>query len=382
MQHLSFTSIALCGLAATAAAQGPDVAIVAAATTSLTACQFTDVQAKLQASGFFNTVDIVDCVTQTPTLQQLQAYDAIISWSNSSYQSGAALGDVFADYVDAGGGVVLAVYATSTLTANRSLTGRWSQGYDVIEPRSGNTTGAVTLGTVLQPTHPVMAGVALLSSTQGARPTTTNLLQGQLLAEWSDGKILAAVGANPRRVDLGLYPPSNACTSTFWDQNTDGGRLMANALLFVATAGGPTQPGSNYCTANNNSTGSAASMSATGSNQLLDNNVVLAASGLPNNAFGFFLTSTTQGFIANPGGSQGNLCLGGAIGRYVGPGQIKNSGATGAIDLAINVNSMPSPSGSVIVAPGQTWNFTAWYRDTIGGAATSNFADGYAITFQ
>ena len=103
---------------------------------------------------------------------------------------------------------------------------------------------------------------------------------------------------------------------------------------------------------------------------------------MPLNSFGFFLTSATQGLIANPGGSQGNLCLGGSIGRYVGPGQIQNSGATGAISLAVDLTQHPTPTGLVSVQVGQTWNFTAWYRDVVGGSATSNFTDGYQILFQ
>jgi hypothetical protein len=94
------------------------------------------------------------------------------------------------------------------------------------------------------------------------------------------------------------------------------------------------------------------------------------------------LTSRTQGFVANPGGSQGNLCLGGSIGRYVGPGQVQNSGAGGAISLAVNLAQHPTPTGFVAVQIGETWNFTAWYRDTVGGVAVSNFANGLSIAFN
>jgi hypothetical protein len=114
---------------------------------------------------------------------------------------------------------------------------------------------------------------------------------------------------------------------------------------------------------------------------VLDNDVTLEATGLPNNAFGFFLTSTMQGFVMNPGGSVGNLCLGGSIGRYVGPGQIQNTGLLGAISLQLDLTQTPTPTGLVSVAPGQTWNFTAWHRDVQGGVAVSNFADGYSINF-
>ena len=140
--------------------------------------------------------------------------------------------------------------------------------------------------------------------------------------------------------------------------------------------------GTSYCTpAVANSTGNPAVFSASGSASVAANNLVLQANDLPNNAFGFFLTSLSQGFVPNAGGSQGNLCLGGSIGRYVGPGQIQNSGLTGSISLAVNLAQHPTPVGPVSVAAGETWNFQAWFRDSVGGVATSNFTDGYEIDF-
>ena len=147
---------------------------------------------------------------------------------------------------------------------------------------------------------------------------------------------------------------------------------------------GPSAPGTNYCQAAVNSTGAPAKMSASGSNIVANNDLVLEALDLPPNAFGFFLTSTSQGFVAGPGGSQGNLCLGGAIGRYVGPGQIQNSGAAGTISLAIDNTQVPQPTGSVAIVAGETWNFQLWTRDVSGGGGppTSNFTDGYEVTFN
>jgi len=140
--------------------------------------------------------------------------------------------------------------------------------------------------------------------------------------------------------------------------------------------------GTNYCTANVNSTGATGSISATGSDQVANNNLSLVASDLPNNSFGFFLTSQTQAQVPNPGGSSGNLCLGGAIGRYVGPGQVLNSGATGTFTLPLDLTSTPQPTGLVSVQAGETWNFTTWHRDATGGTTTSNFTDGLEITFN
>jgi len=111
------------------------------------------------------------------------------------------------------------------------------------------------------------------------------------------------------------------------------------------------------------------------------NAFTLRASDLSLNSFGFFLTSRTQGFVMNPGGSAGNLCLAGAIGRYVGPCQIKNSGTSGAFELTINLTATPTPTGLVQIQPGETWNFQTWHRDAVGGAATSNFTRGRSVQF-
>ncbi len=152
---------------------------------------------------------------------------------------------------------------------------------------------------------------------------------------------------------------------------------------WAAECGGGGGIGTNYCGPGvANSTGNSGVMSATGSAVVANNDLTLVASDLPNNAFGFFLTSTTQGMVMNPGGSTGHLCLGGAIGRYVGPGQIQNSGSTGEISLLVDLTMHPTPNGLVVVTAGETWNFQAWHRDAVGGVATSNFTDGLEITFQ
>ncbi len=154
-------------------------------------------------------------------------------------------------------------------------------------------------------------------------------------------------------------------------------------FISVITGDGSTGIGSNYCMANGNSTGGAASISAAGSTLVATNDVTLTASMVPNNAFGFFITSQTQGFVMNPAGSAGNLCLLGEIGRYVGSGQIQNSGAAGEFSLAIDLTQTPQPTGIVSIAAGETWNFQAWFRDTdASGVATSNFTDGLEIDFQ
>lgn len=145
---------------------------------------------------------------------------------------------------------------------------------------------------------------------------------------------------------------------------------------------GELELGTVYCSSNPNSTGATTSMVATGSAAVASNDVTLRMASMPTNATGYFITSRTQGFVANPAGSQGNLCLGGSIGRYVGPGQVGNSGGSGQISLQIDLTAIPQANGAVAAVAGDTWNFQGWHRDVVGGQATSNFSDGLAVTFQ
>ena len=213
------------------------IALCGAAQTTNTACQWVDTQTRLVASGQFAAVDIINVTTQgggTPALATLLAYDALLCWTNSAPANNNTWGDVLADYVDAGGGVVVAVFANSINSATLHIGGRWQTGYEVILDQSGTTTGVSGLGTVVQPGHPIMAGVtAFTSGTTGGRPTGTALEVGaSVVAHWADGKILVAEGANPKRVDLGFYPPNATCNPYGWA--TGGDLLMVNALLYAA----------------------------------------------------------------------------------------------------------------------------------------------------
>jgi hypothetical protein len=209
------------------------VAIIGATT----AADIADVQAKLAGTGLFPQVVVVNNVaTVTPTLSYLQQFSAVLTWSNLNYASGAALGDVLADYVDGGGGVVTAVFTNTTTTANRFLAGRWDATYQIIPNGGGTTSGAHTIGSIVIPGHPIMDSVSTLTtSSTSFRPTQTVLTShGSPVSLWDDGKVLAAISTTrARRVDLGLYPPSTSSNSTGWVATTDGARFMANALRYA-----------------------------------------------------------------------------------------------------------------------------------------------------
>jgi hypothetical protein len=126
-----------------------------------------------------------------------------------------------------------------------------------------------------------------------------------------------------------------------------------------------------YCHSTANSTGVEARLVASGSPAVDDDLLYLTAHRLPQHEFGYFVASQTQGFVQGPGGSQGDLCLGGQIVRFV--QQVGSSGEEGLISIAIPLSTPP-------VLAGETWNFQGWFRDHNPGA-TSNFTEAVSVAF-
>ena len=243
-----------------------DVAIVAAATNSpITSERFTDLADVLAADGRFGTIDIISTTpwgTGTPELDQLMQYDSIIHWTNDSNLDSESLGNVFADYVDTGRGLIQALFSNTSPNQNRYLTGRWLTGnYNIIPPMGGFTqlptaSGVATetahMSAPLEPDHPVFDGVGEVRLSTGQfttgglwgayRPTTTALEpNARKLALWEDGKTAVAVSdAYPNRLDLGFHPVSDLVADGYYDRTSDAGRLIANALIYTAGfASGP-----------------------------------------------------------------------------------------------------------------------------------------------
>ncbi|MEM1450794.1 MAG: hypothetical protein AAGI22_16860 [Planctomycetota bacterium] len=138
--------------------------------------------------------------------------------------------------------------------------------------------------------------------------------------------------------------------------------------------------GTSYCgPAPANSSGDGAVIEAFGSAAVATNDLTLRASSLPTQSFGYFLTGRVAGFTMNPGGSQGNLCLTGTIGRF--DALVQNSGSAGVIEIPVDLMALPQPNGPVAALPGETWHFQAWFRDA-NPMVTSNLSDGVEIVMQ
>jgi len=213
--------------------------------------------------------------------------------------------------------------------------------FDSTPPRFWTATGGTQ-----DLTGALQAGGATL-------PTYQGVIQFNVTAMSSDGN--AFVGRFPLAPGIGhafvayLAPPV---------QGTFGSATCSPAVI--------------------NSAGTSAALSVQGSVVALDNDVALVVEGLPMQVFGLFLNSRTQGFVANPAGSQGNLCLGGNFGRYL---VIQASGTAGRFELELDLTATPTPSALVNIVAGESWTFQAWYRD-VNPNVTSNFSDSRTVRFD
>jgi hypothetical protein len=200
--------------------------------------------------------------------------------------------------------------------------------------------------------------------------TAGDLLGGHVYGDPDIGTdILPAMNALPGV--QGFPVPLPAGSYSFW-LNQVGAQTTATfefELIRETT-------GTGYCTVPPNSTGVESVLIGFGSPQLAENAFAVAARNLPPGEPAMVLASRAPGFVAMAGGSLGNLCLGGEVGRF--PGTLM-SDASGALELPIDWNELPMPNGSTVAAVGETWHFQVWHRE---GTGASHFTPGWSVLIE
>ena len=83
-------------------------------------------RAKADTGRSCNCGRLFDGFSGTPTLAQLEQYDIVVAFSNNAYNDAVAMGNVLADYADAGGIVVGLAFDWSG--SPLGLDGRWITG--------------------------------------------------------------------------------------------------------------------------------------------------------------------------------------------------------------------------------------------------------------
>ncbi|TDJ65972.1 MAG: hypothetical protein E2O39_17240 [Planctomycetota bacterium] len=130
--------------------------------------------------------------------------------------------------------------------------------------------------------------------------------------------------------------------------------------------------GTNYCISTPNSTGAAATISASGSGSVSANDLVLTANSLP---------SQPGIFIAGPNSAQipffnGFLCI-----DPIGLQRFSNTAAAAGGMITEAVDIATSAPGGLNVMAGSSYFFQRWNRDPAGGGLNANFSDGIEIVY-
>jgi hypothetical protein len=191
----------------------------------------------LSGEDDMDTVDYWDIYnTGTPTEGDLTPYDGVMTWSNYAYPDPSGWGDVLADYVDAGGKVVIATFAYG------GIAGCAVQGDIADSPYSPFTPSDYTYssgGTTLdsnydEPGHPIVEGVTTQPSCNyfnTGRPLTTG---ASLVAHWMTSDNAVGYNANADVVGFTGYPGQYGswCTG-------DYSLIVRNAFVWMIEYGVP-----------------------------------------------------------------------------------------------------------------------------------------------
>ncbi len=160
-----------------------------------------DTCTKAGLAPFYATVDAV----AAPSADDLATHDRVFVFNNGSHADPTTLGDQLADYFDANGHVVEALF---NIAGRGTLGGRWaSGGYSLISGNYSATAGMESLGTIFEPESPLLKDVATFSSLFW--PDGSVIINGgTVVAAYANGQpaIVRGVKNGRNRVDLGLVP--------------------------------------------------------------------------------------------------------------------------------------------------------------------------------
>ncbi len=182
----------------------------------------SEIRSLLSSFPDLEVVDVFDGSSRVPTLAQLVTYHSVIVVDNTPFGDPDAIGDVLADYVDAGGGVVLTI---ASFIATWEVRGRFLSGsYPPFTVGSGPIGGA-GLGS-FDATHPIMAGV---TSASGDLLADVSVAGGaELIASWNNSEPFVATKGRVAAVNIFVGVPG------FW--TGDIPLLLHNAAFWSASS--------------------------------------------------------------------------------------------------------------------------------------------------
>jgi hypothetical protein len=158
-------------------------------------------------------------------------YSCVMIWTDASY-SNSALGTNLNNFVAAGGGLVICVFAVASV----SLPVTFSYTNTPIVFPGNQTMSSTSLGTYT-------SGDSLMRGVTSFNPGTARYGAGGLttqsgatvVARYNDNNLLVVkkdIGT-ARTVALNFFPPSSTSRNDFWTASTNGGEMMCNAIIYA-----------------------------------------------------------------------------------------------------------------------------------------------------
>jgi hypothetical protein len=157
-------------------------------------------------------------------------FDVVMIWTDAGY-SNTALGTALNNFVAAGGGLCVAVFAVASV----SLPATFNYTNTPVVYPGNQTMSSTSLGTYTS-SDPLMRGVTTFnpgSARFGAGGLTAQP-GATVVAQYNDGNLLVVkktIGS-ARTVGLNYFPPSSTARTDFWTASTNGGEMMCNAIVW------------------------------------------------------------------------------------------------------------------------------------------------------
>ena len=182
------------------------------------------------------TVDYFDAATGTPSAAEFSTYDCVYTWVNTSYADPGTFGDRLADYVDAGGTVILGSFCTYRLMnalAGRIMTASYSPVYSPTGDNHYTFAGYARDGATC-----LYQGISDLAFGTYVRDTLALQGSGRVDGHYRDGEIAAAYRPDKKVIYI------NGCGATQLGEETNGAQenfanLVGNAFLCSRPASTP-----------------------------------------------------------------------------------------------------------------------------------------------
>jgi hypothetical protein len=208
---------------------------------------YTQVVADMFANTPGVTADTYFFTNQTPGLSSLRRYDVVLLFTEGIFDETVAIGAELAQYVQAGGNLVLGSFYWQGRSDSGLNTPGWS-GLEALDPFTSDidplsgSGGATYTANDLDDNlvlHPLTQGLTSIVSIAGysagvlAKPATT------VVASWTDGAPLVGyrvLGAGQRIVAVSLFPGASIPDQVDGDVQL----LWENAVTWAGVAGGPT----------------------------------------------------------------------------------------------------------------------------------------------